>query len=276
LLAPSRVGDPAFIEQFARLQRSSVRPAVVGHFFKQSMTADATEVAPSIRSPTLLLHRSDDQIVPVGMARELASTIPDAKLVEVPGVDHLIFAGDIEEIADEVEEFLTGEQTSPDPDRALLTVMFTDIVDSTSLASDMGDREWRKLLDQHHEAVRAQLARYGGREMATTGDGFMAVFDSPGKAVRCALAVVAAVGDVGLQVRAGVHTGEVEIRGNDLAGISVHIAARVAGLAEGGELLVSGTVRDLLVGSGIDFEARGEHVLKGVPDSWRLYAVKDG
>jgi class 3 adenylate cyclase len=276
LLAPSRVGDPAFIEQFARLQRSSVRPAVVGHFFKQSMTADATEVAPSIRSPTLLLHRSDDQIVPVGMARELASTIPEAKLVEVPGVDHLIFAGDIEEIADEVEEFLTGEQTSPDPDRALLTVMFTDIVDSTSLASDKGDREWRKLLDQHHEAVRAQLARYGGRETATTGDGFMAVFDSPGKAVRCALAVVAAVRDVGLQIRAGVHTGEVEIRGNDLAGISVHIAARVAGLAEGGELLVSGTVRDLLVGSGIDFEARGEHVLKGVPDSWRLYAVKDG
>jgi class 3 adenylate cyclase len=275
LLAPSRVGDSAFTEQFARLQRSSVRPAVVGHFFKQSMTADASDVAPSIRSPTLLLHRSGDQIVPVAMARELASTIPDAKLVEVAGVDHLIFAGATEEIADEIEEFLTGEQTSSDPDRALLTVMFTDIVDSTSLASDRGDREWRRLLDQHHDVVRAQLARYGGREMATTGDGFMAVFDSPGKAVRCALAVVRAVADVGLEVRAGVHTGEVEMRGSDLAGISVHIASRVSGLAAGGEVLVSGTVRDLLVGSGIDFEARGEHVLKGVPDSWRLYAVRD-
>ena len=276
LLAPSRVGDPAFVEQFARLQRSSVRPAVVGHFFKQAMTSDASDVAPSIRCPTLLLHRSGDQIVPVEKARELARAIPDAKLVELSGVDHLIYAGPVEDIADEIEEFLTGEQTSADPDRALVTLMFTDIVDSTSHASDKGDREWRTLLDRHHEVVRAQLARYGGREVATTGDGFMAVFDSPGKAVRCAMAVVDAVGEVGLRVRAGVHTEEVEIRGNDLAGIAVHIAARVAGLAVGGEVLASGTVKDLLVGSGIGFESRGEHTLKGVPDQWRLYAVGPG
>jgi class 3 adenylate cyclase len=276
LLAPSRVGDPVFVEQFARLQRSSLRPAAVGHFFKQSMTADASDIAPSIQSPTLLLHRSGDQIVPVDKARDLAGAIPQAKLVELPGVDHLIFAGTVEDIADEIEEFLTGEQTSADPDRALVTLMFTDIVDSTSLASAKGDREWRHLLDRHHEVVRAELIRYGGREMATTGDGFMAVFDRPGKAVQCALAVVDAVGEVGLQVRAGVHTGEVEIRGSDLAGIAVHIAARVAGLAAGGEVLASGTVRDLLVGSGIVFEARGEHALKGVPERWRLFAVKGG
>jgi class 3 adenylate cyclase len=276
LLAPSRVGDTAFVEQFARLQRSSVRPAVVGHFFKQSMTADASEIAPSIRCPSLLLHRSGDQIVPIDRAKDLALAIPEARLVELPGVDHLIFARATEDIADEVEEFLTGGRVSADPDRALVTVMFTDIVGSTSLASDKGDREWRQLLDRHHEVVRSQLARYGGREMATTGDGFMAVFDSPGKAVRCAMNVVGAVGELGMQVRAGLHTGEVEIRGSDLAGISVHIAARVAGLAAGGEVLVSGTVKDLLVGSGVGFEARGEHVLKGVPDRWRLYTVTPG
>ncbi len=276
LLAPSRVGDDAFVERFARLQRSSVRPAVVGHFFKQSMMADASHVAPSIVSRTLLLHRTGDQIVPVDKARELAATIPGARLVELPGLDHLIFAGTVEDIADAIEEFLTGEQTTADPDRALLTVMFTDIVDSTGLASDMGDREWRELLDMHDEVVRDQLARFGGREVATTGDGFMAVFDGPGKAVRCALAIVEAVAGVGVQVRAGAHTGEVELRGTEIAGISVHIAARVAGLAAGGEVLVSGTVRDLLVGSGIEFAARGEHSLKGVPDRWRLYAVMSG
>jgi class 3 adenylate cyclase len=221
----------------------------------------------------LVLNRADNRIVGIEQSRDVASTIPDATFVELPGEDHLIFSQDVDRVADEIEEFLTGSRTGQDPDRLLATLLFTDIVDSTTRAAESGDRRWRDLLDRHHDLVRAQLVRFGGREVATTGDGFFASFSSPTQAVRCALAVEDGVRSLGVQIRAGVHTGEVEVRGADLGGLAVHIGARVAAAARPGEVLVSSTVRDLLAGSGLTFEERGEHQLKGVPGSWRLFAA---
>ena len=273
-MAPSRVGDEAFAERFARLQRSSVRPGAVAHFFRQSMLADTRAAAVAIHAPTLLLHRVDDQVVPIDLAREAAEVIPGARLVELPGADHLIFALDTDRLADEIEEFLTGSRGGTDPDRVLATLLFTDIVDSTRVAAEAGDRRWRELLDEHNEVVRRELGRFRGREVATTGDGFVAMFDGPGRAVRAAIAISNAVAGVGLAIRAGVHTGEVDLRGSDVGGLAVHIAARVAAKAGPGEVLVSSTVRDLLAGSGFELAPRGEHELKGVPDTWRLFAVR--
>ncbi len=206
-------------------------------------------------------------------SENVAARIPDAKLVELPGEDHLIFSQDIDRVADEIEEFLTGTRTGKDPDRLLTTLLFTDIVESTTQAAERGDRRWRDLLDQHHALVRAQLERYAGREVSTTGDGFFASFASPTQAVRCALDVAKAVAALGVQIRAGVHTGEVEVRGDDLGGLAVHIAARVSAAAGAGEVVVSSTVKDLLAGTEVAFEDRGEHELKGVPGSWRLFAA---
>jgi class 3 adenylate cyclase len=273
MLAPSRAGDDRFVEQFARLQRSSVRPGAVGHFFRQSMMSEIREVLPVIRAPSFLIHRVDDRVVPIELAREAASLIPDARLVEVPGEDHLFFVGDTDVLVEEIEEFLTGARGGADPDRVLATLMFTDIVDSTGLAATHGDRRWRDLLDQHHALVRRELDRFRGREVVTTGDGFLATFDGPGRALRCDLSITDAMAPLGLQIRAGVHTGEVELRGLDVGGLAVHIAARVAGMAGPGEVFASSTVKDLLAGSGIVFESRGEHDLKGVPDTWRLFSV---
>ena len=273
MLAPSRAGDARFAEQLARFQRGSVRPGAVGHYFRQSMLSEIRQALPVIQAPTLLLHRTENQVVPIELAREAATLIPDAKLVEVPGGDHLFFVGDTDVLAEEIEEFLTGSRSVADPDRVLATLMFTDLVDSTRLAADLGDRRWRDLLDEHHDLVRREIKRFGGREIDTAGDGFLATFDGPSRGVRCAVAITGVMGSLGLEIRAGVHSGEVELRGSDVAGLAVHIAARVAALAGPGEVLVSSTVKDLLVGSGIEFDDRGTHELKGVPDEWHLYAA---
>jgi len=236
---------------------------------------DVREVLPSIGVPTLLLYRAGDRDVRVEEGRYIASRIPGARLVELPGDDHYMWGDDAESILQEVEEFLTGVRRGPDPDRMLATVLFTDIVESTETASRLGDRAWRGLLDRHHDVVRTELGRWRGREIDTAGDGFLATFDGPARAVRCAVAASRSVQALGLQIRAGVHTGEVEVAGDDVRGIAVHIGARVAGLAGAGEVLVSRTVRDLVAGSGIGFADRGTFELKGVPGGWEVYAVAD-
>ncbi|HKX76392.1 MAG TPA: adenylate/guanylate cyclase domain-containing protein [Acidimicrobiia bacterium] len=274
MMAPSRISDPRFVEQFTRLQRASVRPGVVGHYFRQSMLAEFRHFLPSIEAPTLFLHRREDQVVPLVLAQAAADLIPGARLVELSGEDHLIFAGDTDELVDEIEEFLTGVRGSGASERLLANLLFTDIVDSTRTAAELGDRRWRALLDEHDRVIRGQLDRFGGQEVDTTGDGFLANFDGPGRAVRCARALAEAIASLGIQIRAGVHTGEVDRRGSNVGGLAVHIAARIAALAGPSEVLVSGTVKDLLVGSGFEFEDRDEHQLKGVPGSWRVYAVR--
>ena len=273
ILAPSRVEDERFDRQLLRFQRNSVRQGAMAHYFRQSMLADIRDVPPKITTPTLVLNRTGNRIVSMELSKEVASMIPDAKLIELPGEDHLVFSQDVDRITDEIEEFLTGVRTGSDPDRVLTTLLFTDIVDSTTRAAEMGDRRWRDLLDQHHDLVRAELDRFGGREITTTGDGFFARFDSPAQAVRCALSATDGITSLGVQIRAGVHTGEVEVRGADLGGLAVHIGARVAAAAQPGEVLVSSTVKDLLAGSGVPFEDRGEYELKGVPGAWHLWAA---
>jgi class 3 adenylate cyclase len=234
---------------------------------------DIRQILPAIHVPTLLLHRVDDLTEPVEGARYVAERIAGAKLVELPGADYAPWAGDQERLLEEIEEFVTGMRRGPDPDRVLATVMFTDIVGSTERAADLGDRRWRELLATHHERVRAELLRFRGTVIDTAGDGFFATFEGPARAVQCAGAIIAAVAPLGLRLRVGVHTGEVELMDRGLGGIGVHIGARVAALARPGEVLVSSTVKDLTAGSGLAFEDRGTHELKGVPDDWRLYAA---
>jgi pimeloyl-ACP methyl ester carboxylesterase len=230
-LAPSRVGDERFASQLARLQRSALRPGAIGHYYRQSMLSDIRPILPTIQAPTLVIHRTEDRIMPIALGREVAELIPGARFVELPGTDALPFSGDTDRIVEEVEEFLTGAHTGAEFERILATLVFTDIVDSTSVAAQVGDRAWRDLLDQHNELVRGELDRFKGREIATTGDGFLATFDGPGKAVRCGLSITGAAATLGIQVRAGVHTGEVDVREADIGGLAVHIAARVAALA---------------------------------------------
>jgi class 3 adenylate cyclase len=272
-LAPSRVGDERFDRDLRRLQRLSVRPGAYAHYYRQTMEADVRDVLPSIQVPTLVLNRTRNRIVPIEQSREAAAAIPGARFVELPGTDHLAFSEGVDELLDEIEEFLTGTRSGRDPDRILTTLLFTDIVDSTTRAVEMGDRRWRALLDQHHDVMRRELERFGGRVVSTTGDGFFVSFDRPVAAVRCALAAVEAMTSLGLQIRGGVHTGEAEVRGTDLGGLAVHIAARVAAAAHPSEVLVSSTVKDLLAGSNVRFLDRGEHELKGVPGTWRFYAA---
>jgi len=226
--------------------------------------------------PTLVLHRRGDAYRNPGHARYLAEHIPGARLVELDGVDHLPFLGDADAVLDEVEEFLTGVRPPPERDRVLATVLFTDIVGSTEHASVLGDRAWKDLLERHHALVRAELARYRGREIDTAGDGFLATFDGPARGVRCASAIVEGARELGLAVRAGLHTGECEIADGKVAGIAVHTGARIAAEANAGEVLVSSTVRDLVAGSGIEFTERGGHELKGIPGEWRLFAPELG
>jgi class 3 adenylate cyclase len=237
---------------------------------------DVRDVCPAISVPTLILHRVADKVCHVENARFLARTIPGSRYIELPGGDHIAWLNPegAEEIAGEVQEFLTGVRESPVPDRVLATVLFTDIVGSTVKLAEVGDSRWRELLERHDEAVRRQLERFRGRELDTAGDGFLASFDGPARAIRCAEAIRAAVGALGLEIRAGVHTGECEVAGDKLRGIAVHIGARVAGQAVAGEILASSTVRDLVAGSGIEFRDRGTAALKGVPGEWRLYAVQ--
>jgi len=234
---------------------------------------DIRHVLTAIRVPTLVLHRDGDQRVDVEAGRFLGKTIPGAKYVELPGADHVPWVGDVDRLVDEIEEFLTGSRSQVEPDRVLATVMFTDIVDSTKKASELGDRQWRALLDQHDLLLRQEITRHRGREVKSLGDGLLATFDGPARAVRCATSICAAVRALGLEVRTGVHTGEIEVVGNDIAGIAVHVAARVAALAQGGQVLVSSTVRDLVAGSGLSFRNEGPHELKGLSEPLRLFSV---
>jgi class 3 adenylate cyclase len=273
IFVPSQGDDPRLVEWFVRLKVQSASPAAAETFMRMAHDIDVRHVAPAIRVPTLILHSVGDQVCHVENARFLARTIPAARYVELPGADHVMYA----ELADlalaEIREFLTGVREAPEPDRVLATVLFTDLVGSTERAAELGDRRWRELLEAHHAAVRRQLERFGGREIDTAGDGFLAAFDGPARAIRCACAVVDAVSGLGLEVRAGVHTGECEVIGDKLAGVAVHVGARVAACAGSGEVLVSSTVRELIAGSGIELADRGLHVLKGVEDERRLYAV---
>ena len=272
-LAPTAAGDPRFREWWATYLRMSASPGAALALGRMNTQIDIRNVLPAIRVPTLILHRVGDRDIDVGGARYMAEHIPRAKYVELRGDDHLPFVGDQESILDEVEEFLTGARHYYEPDRVLATVLFTDIVGSTERAATLGDRHWRELLELHNRLVSGQLERFGGREVDTAGDGFLATFDGPARAIRCAIACRDELAQAGIQVKAGLHTGECELVGDKVRGISVHIGARVASLAAPGEVLVSSTVKDLVAGSGLEFEERGTHELRGVPGAWRLFAV---
>lgn len=270
-LFPRRQGDEAFRNWFGRLQMQSATPNDAVAFMRMAFEIDVRHVAPSVKVPTLILHRTEDPVCHVENARWLARAIEGSRYLELPGNDHVPWA-DQDEILAETQEFLTGVREPAEPDRVLATVLFTDIVGSTEHAQALGDRSWRDLLERHHAVVRNELTRFRGREIDTAGDGFFAAFDGPARAIRCALAIRGAASELGLELRAGLHTGECELLGDKIAGIAVHTGARVAARAGPNEVLVSGTVRDLVSGSGIAFEDRGEHELKGIGPR-RVFAV---
>ena len=272
-VAPSQLADPNFLEWAGRLERLAASPSTIKRIFDLIGEMDVRDVLPSIRVPTLVMHRTEDSFIKVEHSRYIASKVPGSRYVELEGGDNMFSLGDSEAVIGEIEEFLTGTRHEREPDRMLATVLFTDICDSTRKAAEMGDRGWRFLLERHDALFRQALARHRGREVKRTGDGFLATFDGPARAIRCAASVAEAMGSLGLQVRAGLHTGELEVMDGDLGGLAVHIASRVMGQAGPNEVLVSGTVKDLVVGSGIEFEDRGERELRGVPGEWRLYAV---
>jgi pimeloyl-ACP methyl ester carboxylesterase len=273
LFAPSLAGDPQVLEFTARMERSAASPAMVQKIFEMFLDVDVRAVLPTIRVPTLVLHRRGDRVVNRRAGRELAAQIPNAAYVELPGIDHLPWAGDSEAVLGEIEEFLTGTRSEPEPERVLATVMFTDVVGSTARAAELGDTRWRELLAAHHAGMRRELTRFRGREVKTLGDGCLATFDGPARAIRCGRAITEAARTLGLDVRVGLHSGEVELMEDDIGGIAVHIASRVGALAAVGEVLVSSTVKDLVAGSGIRFVDRGERQLKGLSDEWRLFAA---
>src|SRR6266511_2470906 len=272
-LGPDAADDDRFKQWWARFERLVASPQQVRELAEILGQIDIRSVLPHIQVPTLVLHRTGDRIGDVGQGGYVAESIPEARFVELPGADHLPFLGDRGALLDEIQEFLTGVRPAPETDRVLATVLFTDMVASTELAARLGDRRWSDLLVEHHAAVREQLDRFRGREIDTAGDGFMATFDGPARATRCAIAIAQGVRALGIEVRAGVHTGKCQVVGARLAGIAVHIAARICGLAEPGQVLTSGTVRELVAGSGIRFEDRGLHELKGVAEAWHLYRV---
>jgi pimeloyl-ACP methyl ester carboxylesterase len=272
--APTVAHDERFRTSWARFERFAVSPAGMKALMRIAYGIDARHVLSAIRCPTLVLHRTGDRVARVEGGRYLAERIQGAKYVELPGTDHFPFVGDTDAILSEVQEFLTGVRHGAEPDRILSTVMFTDIVGATETAAALGDRRWRDLLQGHHAIVRQQLAQFRGREIDTAGDGFLAAFDGPARAVRCACSIVRAASRLGLDIRVGLHTGECEVMGDKLSGIAVHIGARVASEASRGEVLVSRTVKDLVAGAGIGFEDRGMRLLKGVPGEWQLYAAR--
>jgi class 3 adenylate cyclase len=271
--APSQAENPDTRAFFARLERSSASPGMLRALAEMFLDIDVRDVVPTVHVPALVLHRRHDQLVNIGNGRWIAEHLPNARLVELPGQDHSPWYQDVDTTLGEIQEFLTGTRQVVEPERSLATVLFTDIVDSTRTAVDLGDQRWRELLERHQRTVRDALGRFGGREVKSTGDGFLAVFDGPARAIRCARAIVDSSREAGLRVRAGVHTGECEVMGDDIGGIAVHIASRVSALAAPDEVLVSRTVKDLVAGSGIDFDDRGTHTLKGIPDTWQLYAA---
>ena len=273
VLAPSKASDQAFQRWIGRYLRQSASPKAAAALMRMNTQIDVRDVLPTIGVPTLLIYRTDDADVQVDEGRYIAERIPGSTFVELPGIDHLMWTGDTDALLDEIEGFLTGVRRGPDPDRVLATVLFTDVVGSTETANRVGDRAWRSLLDRHHQLIRRELERWRGREIDTAGDGFLATFDGPARAIRCAVAATEGVRDLGLQIRAGLHTGEVEIANGNVRGIAVHIGSRVSSLAAPGEVLVSRTVADLVAGSGIVLVERGEHELKGIPGTWHVYAV---
>jgi pimeloyl-ACP methyl ester carboxylesterase len=273
MMAPSLVEDPYQMELQGRYERMAASPGSAIALLRMNAEIDVRDILSAIRVPTLVLHREGDKLVRVGNGRYIAEHIPGAEYVELPGTDHAPWVGETEATLGRIQEFLTGTRAAPVADRVLATVLFTDIVGSTARAADLGDRAWRDVLGRFYALVRRELSRFRGIEVDTAGDGFLASFDGPARAIQCACAIRDGVGDLGINLRAGVHTGECERMADGLSGIAVHIGARVADVAEPGEVVVSSTVKDLVAGSGIEFRDRGEHTLKGVPDSWRLYGV---
>jgi pimeloyl-ACP methyl ester carboxylesterase/class 3 adenylate cyclase len=265
--------DERFKKWWARFERLGASPGAWRELAEILTYVDVRQVLPHIQAPTLVLHRSGDRISDIAQGRAVAELIPGARFVELPGDDHIPFLGDHDAITSEIEEFLTGARRAPETDRVLATVLFTDIVGATERAATLGDRAWRQLLEEHHATVRRELALFRGTEIDTSGDGFMAAFDGPARGIRCAQAIVSAVRTLGIEIRAGLHTGECERIDGKLAGIAVHIAARVAASGGAGQVLLSSTVKDLVVGSGIQFTDLGVQALKGVPDEWRLFKV---
>jgi class 3 adenylate cyclase len=272
---PSRAENQDAVNQFAKFERHSASPGAYKAIVLLNLLIDVRAILPTVRVPTLVLHRRTDALVSVEWGRDLAAQIPGAKFIEYPGSDHVYFSGDVEAMLGDIEEFITGhrEISSIDLDRVLATVLFTDIVDSTSSAAEMGDQTWRRLLDSHDELAKQMVEKHRGTLIKTTGDGILATFDGPGRAVRCALAFGAAAKQIGLPLRAGLHTGEIEIRGRDIGGIAVHAAARVMAQSQCSEVLVSRVVTDLVAGAGLKFSERGSHELKGLPGRWDLFAA---
>ncbi len=273
IFSPSLADDPRAREFQARFERQAASPMRVRQLFEMFLDTDVRDALPLIQTPALVLHRRGDRAVNYRAARWLAEQIEGSRYVEFEGEDHFPWVGDSNAPLEAIEEFLTGVRPGPAPERVLATVLFTDIVDSTRLATELGDRRWRDLLEQHQKVVRAHLERFGGREVKTTGDGFLAVFDGPTRAVGCAREIAADMPSLGIEVRAGLHTGEVELMGDDVGGIAVHVAARVSALAGPGAVLASRTVRDLAAGSGIEFDHFGRRTLKGVAEEWDIYSV---
>ena len=274
LFAPSVASDETFKLSWARFERLGASPSAVVALMRMNSEIDVRPILPSIRVPTFIIHRQGDVRVNVEAGRFMARQIPNAKYLELPGSDHMLWTGETERVLDEVEEFLTGSRSAIESDRVLATVLFTDIVNSTKRAETIGDRAWHDVLDRHNALVRREISRHRGHEVRTMGDGFLATFDGPARSIRCALAINEGVEALGLQVRAGLHTGEVEMAEDDLSGIAVHIASRVATMAKPGQVLVSNTVRDLVAGSNIRFHDEGSHSLKGLTESVRLFAAE--
>jgi class 3 adenylate cyclase len=274
LFAPSVSDDQVFRSWWDRSGNLAATPAMAQVITAEAFETDVRDVLPHVHVPTLIIQRTENPLLHSGHGTYLAEHLPDARLVPLPGADLLYWTGDTRALLDEIEEFVTGVRGGSGSERALSTVLFTDIVASTDRAVQLGDQSWRDLLDRHDTTVRAQIARFRGHEVKTVGDGFLATFDSPGRAVDCAQATREALRALGVEIRAGIHTGEIEVRGDDVAGLAVHIGARVSAVAGAGELLVSSTVRDLLAGSGFEFEDRGEHELKGVPGTWKIFVVR--
>jgi class 3 adenylate cyclase len=273
--APSRANDATFQQWWGRNERLGASPAAVTALMRMNSQIDISGILEAVRVPTLVIHRTEDQVVNVEGGRDVAARIPGARMVEFPGNDHLFYVGDgADRISDAIEEFLTGAPARIEADRVLATVLFTDIVGSTEKAASLGDQRWRNLLDDHHATIRRVLARFRGREVKTTGDGFLATFDGPARGVRCACAIAEEIKPLGIEIRAGLHTGECEMMGDDVGGIAVHIGARVAALAGAGEVLVSSTVKDLVAGSGLRFGTRGSQSLKGIPGEWHIFAAE--
>jgi class 3 adenylate cyclase len=270
---PSLADDPDGQEAWARFLRLAASPATAGDVLRTLFQIDVRAALSSIQAPTLVLHRRDNSLVTMEGGRYLADHIRGARFVVLPGADYGLGLGDVDGLIDEVEEFLTGARGGADPDRMLATVLFTDIVGSTERAASMGDSRWKQLLQTHNAVSGRQLSRYQGRLVNTTGDGLVATFDGPARAIRAALAIRDALRGLGIEIRAGLHTGEVERLGSDIGGLGVHIAARVMALAPSGAVMVSRTVKDLAAGSGFSFTDAGTHVLKGVPDSWQVFSV---